>query len=333
MTEVSKVLAKAVDLKFVARKEVYIPIATDAKIRANRTPVRREIVFYMKAKGKDLLLDENKTVRCLKTTTLAGVHLKRLFHDLLIVEVLIWWLKRYKVKQYWVEDELRSMGQNKADLRVLTVKEDGSENQTDCEIVVQNHATDIIHKNNGMMWFTCSIIQKDTIEDTKVHHGVVQIYLGGVPKVAMSPSRGLTNAEMLLVNLLRQKGGALTAGAVAVCLNRDRGRTSGALRELVRAGHLLSSPVQLRPGQQRGAPHVVYAIDPCLIESWADREFAVRLSQFIEFLSGKGIRVSDIDRTTETALVSGGRISKRVRIVALEDLPRTPDEVSAGGQP
>lgn len=315
MAQISWVLNKAVTKKYIARKVVNIPVETDAKIRKDRTRTRSEVIYYMKTTGKKVLLRHNKTVRCLKTSRLSGVHLQRLFHDLLIVEVLIWWMEGHNVKQYWVEDELSSMGENKADLRVLTVADDGSENQTDCEIVVQNHPIDIINKSNGMMWFTPSLTQKDTIEDAKVHHGVVKINLGGVPTALITPSRPLTLAEMELIQVLRQSDGALTAGAVAACLGRDRAKTSAKLKKLVRVGHLFSSSVQLVPGQQKGRPYLVYAIAYCLIDTWADREFAVRLSKMIEFAARKGIKVSHVDRSNETALVSAGSTSKRVKIL------------------
>lgn len=315
---VERALRQAVADKNVARAEASVPAPTDAKIRKGRTDERPVTIYYITKKGKALLRrhlrNQGRKVRFLKTSEPVGVHLQRLYHDLIIVEALIWWQDNYRVLRFWIEDELRSTGENKADLRVATILRDGSIGLSDCEIVVQNSLEDIKKKRKDMWWFTPSLTQKDIIMALQKSKGVIRIGLGGVVQKVVTPSGALTNAEAEAIAVLKRMNGALTAGAVAACLQKRREKISSLLKGLVDSGHLVASSVRMRDGKEAGSPYKVYAIDDCFIDSTADREFAVRLSKMIEYLSRFDHTVSDIDPKSETAYIKGDRINRRLKI-------------------
>lgn len=328
LEEIFCVLGWAVEHELIAPMTVYIPVETDTNIRYGSTETRPVEILYIEAPGKAFLL-EHRDVWCLKTLYPTRAHLLRMFHNLLVVEALIWMTERNEVVEFWVEDQLRSDGLNLPDLRVQVHLGAEDYEFIACEVVVQNKRQ-AVNEKSSMIYFTPSRTQKGLIQDMKPHDKVVQINLDGVPKSpVIIPPTNLSRSQENIFQALREHAGILTAGAVAVLVGRRQPKVSAALSKLARAGHLSRSRVQSAPGLQKGSPHVLYALDPCLSETWADEEFALRYSLFIEFFAAREIQVSDVDRKSETAVISRGRFRREIPVRELDDLQAWWDKLVA----
>lgn len=300
---------------YIANITLDIPIATRTKIRRGQTAVRPVSVYYITAEGKRLLKKHSRGVRFLKTSRPVGTHRRRLYHDLLIVEVLIWMRQNYNVTKIYNEDRLRGMKENLADLRVEITNASGTLYYIDCEVVVQNSRHDIAKKSDNLMWFTPSITQADIIRKAKpINQGVNIINLDETEYVAANRTATLSVIESEILQTIGSKGGTLTAAATARCLRRDRARTNSSLKTLVRKGYLHLSSVHSKPGTQLGRPVHLFSVSKNLIEAFADRMFALRISCLILDPMFEGATVSGVDHDTRSVILSQNGNSVRVKL-------------------
>lgn len=322
--EVYKVLGWAGERELIAPMFVDLPAVTDTDIRYGRTKTRAVEIFYVKEAGKALLLEHRPDSWCVRKLHPTKTHLLRMYHNLLVVEALIFIIARaYRVAGFWVEDELRAAGENLADLRVQVYLDDETWQYLDAEIVVQNKRRQLNeNKAFGMIYFVPTRTKLALVQDTKPHDEVVHIHLDGVPepRPAVTRPANLSRSKERLCRALAEHGCILTAGAVAALVGRRRQKVSAALSKLARAGHLDRSTVQMAPGLQRGCPHVLYALDTCFSALHVDREFAARYSQFIEFWTPRGFQISDVDQTRDQAVISRDGGSLILKVLDREDL-------------
>ncbi|MBK6722967.1 MAG: hypothetical protein IPG58_06695 [Acidobacteria bacterium] len=300
---------------YIANITLDIPIATRTKIRHGQTAVRPVSVYYIAAKGKRLLKKHSRGVKFLKTSRPVGTHRRRLYHDLLIVEVLIWMRHNYNVSKIYNEDRLRGMKENLADLRVEITSGSGTLHYIDCEVVVQNSRQDIEKKSDNLSWFTPSLTQADIIRKTKpINQGVNIINLDETEYFGADRTATLSVLESEILQTISSKGGTLTAAAMAKCLRRDRARTNTSLKALVRKGYLYLSSVHSTPGTQKGRPVHLFSVSRNLIETFEDRIFALRISNLILDPMFEGATVSGVDHDTRSVILSQNGNSVRIKL-------------------
>lgn len=313
--EIDSVLSKAVRDRLMVRKTYDLPIETSTIVRRGVTKTRPITAYYMTHRGREALREDTPKAFCVKTNRPDGVHLLRLYHDLLVVETLLWYKNKHDLKSFYVEDQLRGRDQTLADLRVFVVVK-GIRQHIDAEIVVQNTVGDLKKKSSLLQWFTPSLTQADTIEMLKPGARIHIINLeddeNSAPEI-VKIDREFTEVEAHLMRVLRQYG-ALTAPAVAKISGRDRGQANSLLNKLVAEGHLFTSTVNQIPGKKTGRPVNLYAYKDFEVILLSDRIYAARLSNFIIEELEKGNVVADIDRLDESFTINGSVDSRRYKL-------------------
>lgn len=278
---VESVLRDGVREKVFGMETVPVPAPGEHKIRAGVTATKQVKIYYLNNRGKMIVRkfapELGRKIRAGRPT---GVHRARLYHELLVVECLLWWLARFKVIEYSTENELKSAGQNPADLRVTTVQSSGH-SSVDCEIVVQNKPSDIAQKSDDMLWFTPSKRQADTIDWLKKTSTIVINLRTTRPRPGKVRPL-LSASEQEVFDALELKNYPLTAGAVAAVNGTDRAQTSSVLCKLTKQGVLYSAGVHPLPGLERGRPEKLFALEAAELDLFSDRVFALMLSKVIE---------------------------------------------------
>ena len=310
--DVETELLFAVKDKFLIYKPFEVPVESETKVRAGQSKMRRLGVYYLSAKGKRLVKKHVKKIRCLKSSRPSGELKKRIYHDLLVVETLLWFYERDNVTGFYNEDELRSDEQPTADLRVL-LDTNGVVSVVDCEVTVQNTRSQIEAKQSHLMFFTPSLRQADIIETIK--KTVVQI-INLQDEVIKKPKSNLilSDREEELIEALGRKGGALTANAAALVVGKDRAQTNSFLKRMVQDGRIYVSTAHTNPGKQNGRPVNVYALRSELIDVLCDRIFAVHVSKAIENGNKKGYWVTETDRAAQVITICNGTDSRRIQV-------------------
>lgn len=310
---VDALLEQAVRDKRLACQEVELPVITEAKVRKGQTKTRPITIYYLTDLGKKMLRRTYPRTRFLKTTRPVKEHYRRLYHDLLIVEVLLWWLDNYEVLGYLNEDDLRGDREEVlADLRVFCTGPDGEVAQTDCEILVQNTLEDVADKSDQLFWFTPTLRQADIIHAKKPNVGVMVIQLQGDEEENALPEEPQNDEEREMITVLNLHGGALTVRGVATYLDRDRARTNSVLARMVRNRSLFVSTVHRFPGSDLGRPVQVFSRNKYEIALLEDRIFAYRVSKAITQSAERGHRVTAVDRDSRTVTVTDGRNTRTV---------------------
>jgi hypothetical protein len=276
--EVTATLRNALERKIFGTKIVLVPEPSDGKVRGRSGRKVAIRIYYLLEPGKRMIERYWKKgsdfVRCGQPI---GIHKGRIYHDLLIVESLLWFFERFTVVDFINEDQLRSDDDVLADLRVITIEND-KHRVHDCEIVVQNSRQQIEGKSDHLIWFSPSVRQCDAIESIK-KAPVIHLNLQHQQPQKQHQAVTITGNEQLVLNLIGIYGGALTAPAVAKRLRKDPGQTNVLVKGLEAKGLLFTASVQANPGISPGRPAKLFAISPMKITTLNDRLHALEVSK------------------------------------------------------
>lgn len=306
------VLEQAVADKYLASMEVQVPVITEAVVRNGLTKTRPIVIYFLASAGKRLLKQHCPFTRFLKTTRPIKAHFHRLFHDLMIVEALLYFEWEHTVLRYLVEDDLRAMREVAvADLRVVLDNKRGGETIVNCEILVQNSRQDIENKSDDLFWITPTLRQADTVLFGKKNLGVKVLQLQDEREVFEETEPPANDAERELITALNLHGGALTALGVATYLDRDRAYTNHQLVKMVRGRRLFRSSVHRNPGKQVGGPAYIYSQQKSLLQSLKDRILALQISNAMVSAARRRMRVIDVDRDTRVVTATDGKTEQQ----------------------
>lgn len=251
-----------------------IPTAGEHKPRAGG---KKDRIIYcaLNAEGRrsaQLYLDrDHENVKPKK------VNLARLYHDLYVVEAMLWLKENIGFERVQTEDQLRRFnGQTVPDLRISN-----GDYWQDCEIVVQNSRRDIEHKAEQMIWFTPSRRQADVVENVR-RAAVIVLPSLLPPKVKTKREHTKLSAlQRLLIEKLRAARTALSAGSLSIILKKDRADLSAALSDLEKKGLVFSTEIANMPGFSLGRPPKYYSFRPVSDRDYKIAEKIVNISRLI----------------------------------------------------
>jgi uncharacterized membrane protein len=287
--EVSDALNSLVYRGLLSTKDVTVTTATKESITVK--------LYYLNSKSRVYIKKMFPSVaRYLREKCFSAINRQRIYHDLLIVESLIYMKKAHNIVDFWSEEELKGLRVNCADLRIL-IENDGEDDQKeiDIEIVVTNKRKHIERKSANMIYFTPIKFQQDVIE--AVHKApVILLDLTTRKPLKLVSCTTLDSDDILYIEQLEAAGGALTANALALILNEKRETISAKLAELERENYIVSGRVHLKPGATKGSRTKLYSIDEYRIDSLNDRQYALLVSVRIEEMFTEGWFFLSFDR-------------------------------------
>lgn len=274
-------LARAVRNGVIGRRKVLVPAPTEKKIKKGNCLMRSVEIYFLNQKGRRTAARYfQNDARYARVGAPQSVHSPRVYHDLLIVEALLYLMLKYDVVDYYNEEQLRSEDQTVADLRVI-VRGSGGYEMLDCEVVVQNTRQQIAAKSDNLVWFTPIRRQAEIISWLK-NARVVLLQLKTNVQPKMIKKRALSELETAALGAIIQHKGALTAGAVGKVIGKPREKMSQMLNELADFGFVYAAELHENPHRPVGRPRKIYALNPADLASSNYRLAAVRHSKKIE---------------------------------------------------
>lgn len=289
-----------------------IPVISEHKPRAGRGEKRRVEVYYLLANGREIAKKSGmRRARIRMGCPLTKIAHQRVHHELLVVETLLWMGQSHNVVDFCTENELKSMQDAPADLRVVEEKK-GTYSFYDCEVVVTNTRQQIEEKADGMLFFTPSKRQAHVIQAVKRAPAIVLNLKQNAPK-AHAKTESLTPIESEVMAALRRNGGALTGPATAKTLGKDRAFTSKICKQMERKGALFGCSVHAKPGVQKGRPRKIYALSADCLDSFSDLLFAYELSDVLVKAFNQGWFPMEVDRNNSIARISDGHQVRTVQ--------------------
>ncbi len=291
-----KEVVKALDWlklgKLIISQNVLVPAAGENSLKPEPGRTAQVKVYFLSVKGKNFIKKHKPDwARFTKTGEPSGQRKQCLYHDLLVVESLIWWYQNDVVIDFLSESEARSMGRNLADLTVL-IEQNGCKVALDSEIVVQNSCDDIDTKSNDMMFFTPSQYQSDIITSRKKTVPVIVNLTAFKRTQPINLDRISYDDQELIEAICYPR----SAECVADFIGKDRAQTQSRLNKLAVAGLISVGEVHLEPGKSKGRRAKIYAKKETDIRLLGDRIFWFLASKLQIDQSKKGFCIGRIDK-------------------------------------
>lgn len=330
--DVLNALKTLLEKEFIRAKIIEIPAAGENKIKPKNCKLAEVRIFFLTFQGRAYVRKKLLSLRRYVCEGRKSVpYRKTLYHDLLIVEALIFLKKYHDVTAIFNEDDLKHWKQNNADLRLI-IDEGGHERMLDIEIVVQNNRSHIERKSDDMLFFTPSRCQADIIETVKkVPAIVINLANGNLPK--KPDYNDFYDRYNYLVHFFKRHRAGFTASAVATLYDDDRAQMHSILCRLAKDGHIFSRSVHENPGTQLGRRTSLFAADDFDIDDLSDRLFALSVSKAIEKYAEKQLYFHTVDRFNRIIIVteplrSAYDVPKR-RLLYLDNAKKSlPDEAA-----
>lgn len=265
---VKKALEWAQIYKHLESQNVLVPAAGEDKLSPVPGRAAQVKIFFLTRTGKNFLKKHKpEWIQFAKIGEPSGQRKKCLYHELLVVQALIWWYKNHKVVDFFGESALKSAGSDPADLRVL-VDNNGIKTY-DSEIVVQNSRQDIEGKSDNFTYFTPSDRQADVINSIKKTSAVI-INLTAFKREQQLNVQQISYADQELIRAVELPR---TAECVADHIGYDRAKTQSDLNRLVGAGLISCAEIHLEPGKTAGRRAKLYAKKGADIQLLSDKVF------------------------------------------------------------
>lgn len=317
---VAKALRSCLRTRHFAAETVNVPSPTDGKVRAGCNTWEQVKIYFLTIRGKAFIEKHFPNLRQnIKTGSPTGIRRDRLYHELLVVECLLWWRERFDVVEAYTENELRCLCEIPADLRVVVNKE-GVHSQTDCEVVVQNIRHQIEGKNSEMLFFTPSVRQADTIDKLKTTTSIILRLTPNKTK-DVDANRLLNKLEEQIIEQLDWTECPLSAAAIATILKKDRAQISAAMSKMSRDGVISECSLHTACGTQKGRPEKLFAIKEQDLELFSDRIFALLLSKSIVKLSEGDYKIIHINKQSRFIITENSHAQRKIFYLDNTDNP------------
>lgn len=256
------------------------------------TPGKYADVLYLKAAGiKPATAANPKIAHLIRIGLPKNSMLKRVYHELLVVEALCWYKNFTDVFDFYVEDELKSRGETAADLRVHLCDENGELSSADCEIVVKNSTKQIANKSRDLIFFTPNQTRADRIEYEKKCSVIVIDIIFNPPLEKIQNTVDHAVEERCL-DVLSRLGSALTAAALATFVEFDRARISATMNS---SFGVYQAECRIDLDASAGRPEKLFYSNLNNLDSYSDRVFYLLLSRLLEKSSGWYIQLERIN--------------------------------------
>lgn len=257
-------------------------------------------IYYLSNSGR-YFVNKNlsKAVKVLPKGTPLIARRNRIYHELLVFECYLYWCRKYTDIEYLTENELKSRGENPADLRIIRY-ENGEKIENDCEIIVTNQRAQIAAKANNMLFFTPSLQKKDLIDRAKKTESIL-LNLETNKQKRLAVERLLTRIEFNIIRIIVGYGGILNACALALLTGKDRGYITSVANKLVADKFMYAATIQ--SGIKKS--NKIYAAEEVDLIAFSERMFGLLLSKSIQELAENNV-IKYINREDRVMVTDNG---------------------------
>lgn len=272
---------KKVDYLYI--KDYEIPTPHAGKITKSTKQIS-VLTYALNFKSRQYILRNFPILKYYRRSNPQGLRYKnRIYHDLLIVESLIYLKERYQIEDIFNEEYLQRRQQTMSDLLIKIDNQNRTFSFLNCEVVVSNTKKDIENKPNNTLFFTYSSYQSDIISSIKPNSYPVILSIRGDDIVKQKPDFDIDDIpnHFEYFHYLKAAGGALTASALAVLMQKDPARTASICRQLEENSFLFSDRIHQNIEKPAGNRTKIYADDRRKITEKSDRVYALMLSDLI----------------------------------------------------
>lgn len=263
-------------------KEYEIP-RQGSGIISKKTKMISVLTYALNFKSRPVIYKKFRDLRLSRRENPTGLrYRRRIYHDLLIVEALLYLHDRYEIAEITNEEFLQRTKQTMADLRIKVDEGAGNFSFIDVEIVVSNTNKDILNKPDSSLFFTYSSYKADIIYKLKGFNAIVLNINGDEikqPKDDFSSDRYDHLYEY--IHELNLRCEALTAPALAVSMEKDEVKTAAVLRELEENGFLFADYAHINLCSDKGKRTRIYATNRSVLKERCDRVLSLMCSRLI----------------------------------------------------
>lgn len=289
-------------LDYLCVKEYEIP-SHGVGIITEKTKMVSVLAYALNFKSRPVIYKKFPNLRLCRRENPTGLrYRRRIYHDLLIVEALLYLHDRYEIAEIFNEEYLQRMKQPMFDLRIKIDIGGGNFNFIDIEIVVSNTNRDILNKPDSCLFFTYSSYKADIIYKLRGFDAIVLSVNGDeikLPKDDFSSDRYDHLYEY--IHELNLRCEALTAPALAVSMKKDEAKTAAVLRELEENGYLFADYAHINLCSDKGKRTKIYATNRGILKERTDRVLSLMCSKMI---------VNQKEKSFFCSLDRGNRIAK-----------------------
>lgn len=280
---------------------------------------RKFKIFFISENHRRELRKFNKSVKVFNPASLSW-RVERLYHELLVLEAFIYLTRLYRQElSCLTELELKSYGENPADLRIFYIDND-EEKEFDCEIVVKNHRHQINSKSSDMIYFTPLQSKKDFIDESKLTETILINLDFDLSKFG-DIQYELTNLDKQIIEALTNARVPLDATALAVITQKDRSYLVPVLNNLVEEKFLHAAKISL----ENNKCNKLFALNSIDLHTINDRMFSILFSKSVVEIIKNGSTIIHLNMPNHIFITENE--AKKRRIYYVDNLKLVGDEV------